>query len=118
MVYPKELKVTRQRAWPLVKRAFPEYTGRKFIVEFRDRIQFHDTNWSGGTRNEYKFVRIDGAVGELVIGAPWANPEEGRIYFMTMGVIVIAHRYFCGHDMGITIYAHPSHLPKWLPEAK
>jgi hypothetical protein len=33
---------------------------------------------------------------------------------MPQDALVLCHQMFCGHDAGIMIYAHKSHLPKWI----
>jgi hypothetical protein len=108
------MKLTRKQAWPVVGKVFPDYKGRKFKLVFKEEITLYDTNWSGGTRNEYAAVRADGMTGTFHAPAPWANPGEGRTVPVNPGVLILCHSYFCGQDMGITIYAHPSHQPKWL----
>ena len=54
------MKLTHTQARPIVALAFPDYLGRKFKLEFQYTITFYDTNWSGGTRNQYVCVREDG----------------------------------------------------------
>ena len=109
------LKLTTKQAKPIVQATFPAYRGRKFKIVFTTRLTFYDTNWSGGTVNKFAFVRADGAVAKLFAPAPWVNPIEGRTEDIPEDVLVVKHSYFCGEDAGITIYAHPCHLPKWLP---
>ncbi len=110
------IKLDKKEAWPLVKLVYPEYTGRKFVMEFTDRVWFHDTNWGGGTRNQYKAVKSDGRIYGFSAPAPWVNPIEGTSAPTTPDVLVIVHKVFCGQDCGIRIYAHPSLAPKWLKE--
>ena len=108
------VKITTARAKPIVSKTFPEYKGRKFIVEFTDTVSFYDTNWSGGTRNFYEAVRSDGHHERLPSFSPWNNPAEGRKIALTPDILIVERAYFCGKDCGITIYAHPCHLPKWI----
>lgn len=100
----------------IAKLVFPDYRGRKFQFEFEPRLTFHDLNWDGGTKNEYAFVRSDGATANFgPMPAPWANPLEGQTVDVPADVLIVMHKYFCGHDTGIKIIANPCHLPKWLP---
>jgi len=108
------IKLKKSQVRQILQMTFPEYRGRKYKIEFRDTVTFYDTNWSGGTRNTYRFVRADGKVADLPVAAPWANPAERLTVEVPPDVLVVRHSFFCGQDMGITITAHPCHLPRWL----
>jgi hypothetical protein len=108
------MKITNKQATPIVKHVFPEYTGRKFKIEFTESITLYDTNWSGGTKNEYRFIGSNGKIAIPSIPAPWNNMIEGSKIDIPENMLVVEHSYFCGNDMGIRIYANPCHLPKWL----
>lgn len=108
------MKLTRKQAKPILEKSFPEYNGRTISLEFVDHVTFYDTNWGGGTRNKYHAVRADGRTSRLVVPAPWVNPVEGKTIDLPEGVLIVEHAIFCGHDCGITIYAHPMYAPKWL----
>lgn len=109
------IKITSKQAKPIVNITFPDYKGRKFSVKFSPTVTFYDTNWSGGTCNKYAFVRSDGKMATFAPPAPWMNPIEGATVDLPDDVLVVEHSYFCGQDCGITIYANPVNLPKWLP---
>ena len=111
------IKLASKQYKKLVTATFPDYRGRKVAIEFTDKLTFHDVNWGGGTKNTYRFIRADGAQTSLPTPAPWVNPFEGLTVDLPLDVLVVEHSVFCGHDMGIRIYANPCHLPKWLPEA-
>ena len=105
--------VKKSDVWDIVKRVFPDYSGRKFRVAFSEEITFTDTNWSGGTKTYYGAVGSKGA-SVFEAPAPWANPVEGATLKMKPEAIVVKHSYFCGRDTGITVVMHPSAAPKWL----
>ena len=107
-------KLTRKQAKPLLAATFPEYKGRTLAVEFRERLTFYQTYWDGGSKNKYAFVRADGAKASLPTQNPWTTVIEGQQIDMQSDVIVAKHTIFCGHDCGVTFYAHPSNLPKWI----
>lgn len=99
------MKTNIQAVKPLVKATFPDYTGRKFCVVPTDTITLHDTNWGGGTRNQYKAVRLeDGKVSEFAAPAPWLNGAEGTPITIPEGHVVVEHSIFCGKDIGLTFY--------------
>ena len=112
------IKLNTKQARPVVQATFPEYKGRKFSIEFTTTVTMYDTNWGGGTRNVYKFVRSDGNVASLPSFAPWNNPVEGKTVDLPENVMMVEHSDFCGHDMGIRIYAHPVWANKYLPAPK
>jgi hypothetical protein len=98
----------------IIKATFPEYHGRKVRLIFLDKVTFHDTNWGDGSKNSYACVKSDGKVGQFIAPAPWDNPVEGKTFEMKPDLMVVCHSIFCGVDVGITVYAHPANLPKWL----
>lgn len=103
------IKVRKAQVKALVDVTFPEYRGRSFQVEFTDTVTFYDTNWGGGTRNYYRAVRLDnGKVGSFPSFAPWNNPIEGKRIELPENVVIVAHVIFCGQDLGLRFYAHPS----------
>lgn len=103
------MKVKKSDVRPILMASFPGYNGRKFQVEFTDAVWFSDTNWGGGSRTYYRFVNMDnGMNAALSVPAPWNNPYEGQRMELPENIVVVAHSIFCGQDMGITFYAHPS----------
>ena len=110
------MKINKSQVRPILEATFPEYRGRTFKVEFVPTITFYNTNWGGGSRNKYAAIGSDGRTARLSVPAPWVNPVEGKTIEIPTNVLVVKHTIFCGKDLGITIYAHPAHMPKWLPE--
>lgn len=112
------IKTTKKEVWSIAGKAFPDYTGRKFHIVETVNIGLHDLNWGGGTRVQYKAVKLDGStVNEAEIPAPWAHQEEGRILSIPEGWAVVTHAIFCGTDMGLTVYVNPANMAKFLPQA-
>ena len=108
------IKVRKAQVKDILAATFPEYQGRKFRVEFAPTVSFYDTNWGGGSRNVYVAVGSDGRTVRLNVPAPWVNTVEGTTMEMPQNILIVKHTIFCGKDLGITIYASPVHLPKWL----
>jgi hypothetical protein len=102
----------------IINPTFPEYRGRKIRVAAATSVTLRDLNWSGGTKSEYKVVRLtDNASLSLTnLGnlAPWENPYEGATISIVPNMVVVEHSIFCGKDTGIRIYAHPDNFPKLL----
>jgi len=108
------ITITKKQAEQILKATYPNYGGRKIKVEFSNKVYFYDTNWGGGSRNTYVAVRSDGKSAKLNVPAPWVNIVEGTSVELPADVLIVEHSIFCGKDCGITIYANPVHLPKWL----
>jgi hypothetical protein len=101
-----------RRSEPLVKQiitaTFPDYKGRKIQVSTdfpRDLISY----WSGGSVKRFVFYQPDaGKIFEVdTLEAPWIQHKSGRGFnedALPESVVLVEHRFFCGHDMGITIY--------------
>lgn len=107
-------RITRKAASPILAVTFPNYRGHKVRVVFTTKVHFFDLNWSGGTRNKYAAIKIDGTTSVLNAPAPWNNPFEGLTVDLPDDVLIVEHTYVCGKDCGITIWAHPSYGPKLL----
>lgn len=102
-------KVKKAQIAPLLEVSFPEYAGRKFFAEFASIYRFYNTYWDGGTKNEYKVINMDNGEtsGIPVTCAPW-DIYEGLAVSIPENIVIVRHSYFCGKDVGITFYAHPS----------
>lgn len=101
------IKVKKAAVKEIVKVTFPEYRGRTFKVQYTESVTFHDTNWGGGSRTEYKIVKRGVGVAKVTVDAPWCNVIEGQTVELDHDHLIVAHSVFCGHDCGITVYAHP-----------
>ena len=110
------MKVTKADVRPIVMATFPDYKGRMFTVEPVHSVRLWNLNWSGGTKYTYKAVSMaDGNVASLMPIAPWEEYREGLEVDLPTNVVIVKHTYFCGKDLGITVYCHPqlvSHLLK------
>jgi len=97
----------------LMKKAFPEYKGRKFYIEAcANEFQTH-SYWDGGSKDSYVFVRADGKQMEIdSMTAPWVQCQENRKAKLVPGLACVKYTYFCGHDLGLTLMLHPDDMPK------
>lgn len=117
-MFREPLKVTKKQIQPLLAVSFPNYKGRTFKVYFTEEITLSDLNWSGGTKCTYAAVKMsEGRCEAFPHFSPWNNPLEGKTIPLPESgdIVVVMHSYFCGQDMGITFYAHPSAQQKMLP---
>jgi hypothetical protein len=99
----------------LMKKAYPEYTGRKFFIEVFDRPFSTASYWDGGSRDYFRFVRPDGKVIGMPETAPWTqHQEENREATLVPGLACVRNSIFCGCDCGLTIILHPNDMPKMI----
>jgi hypothetical protein len=95
---------------------YPEYKGRKISVSPATRYQLSDY-WSEGSRNyakAYNLATGTAASPEGAVHTPFNSAAHAEIR-IPVGVLIVEHTIFCGHDCGITIYANPENLTKFLP---
>lgn len=111
------MKVRKADIKPIVMATFPDYKGRTFRVEPTTAVVLHNLNWSGGTRYFYKALCLtSGKTGKLMPVAPWDEKREGATLELPTNVVTVVHQYFCGKDLGIVVYCHPSLVNHLLPE--
>ena len=75
-------------------------------------VWFHDLNWGGGSRNQYVALTRNGDARGMLVEAPWKECREGQEFEIPDNVFVVEHSFFCGHDMGITIYVNPNYVKR------
>jgi hypothetical protein len=101
----------------LAQKAYPDYRGKKYRVEVRERINVQ-SYWDGGSRSYFKFIRLDGSPDTVTIPAQSAfDPQiKGADSVpLVSGLACVEHTYFCGKDMGIRVHVHPDNAPRLLP---
>lgn len=99
----------------MLRATYPGWTGRKISVKIKNFLTFYNTNWGGGSRNEYRsFELATGRGRALLVSAPWKNAVEGQTADIPAGWVVVEHTIFQGHDMGITIHVNPADVAKAL----
>jgi hypothetical protein len=93
------------------------YRGRKVQWEAAETVNPHGTYWDGGSRNTYTAVQLGSL--RTVEGKRVDPPQFGggtpAPINLVPGVVVVEHSIFCGKDMGLHIYVHPSDAPRVLP---
>jgi hypothetical protein len=101
----------------IVSATFPEYRGRTFRLstEVPHRL---DSWWDGGSRNYYAFYHLDQERSLPVhSNHPMFEKNQPRVLKqLPLRTVLVEHCYFCGNDLGITIYANQADLALLLPE--
>lgn len=107
------------------------YSGHKFQVNPAESVTT-PSYWDGGSKTDWAVVTQKSAgyapegstaltVGDnqynvLTVGeCGSAFSPDAPTFNITPNMFVMAHSIFCGKDMGITFYVHPSRLPALLP---
>ncbi len=102
----------------IVDATFPDYRRKEVVVDARESVTFHDLNWSGGSKSEYRACAIDGASNDrrLDMGrpAPWNNPYEGLTVNIPEDCIIVQGGYFCGKVSMLRLYVNPINMPKFI----
>lgn len=95
------------------------YSGNKFKAYVTEHMTVPATAglWDGGSRDTYSAYRLaDGAQvqfpGQHL--SPWDNRKDQQVT-MQPGIAIIEHSVFCGKDMGLTFYLHPTDAAPMLP---
>jgi hypothetical protein len=104
---------------PIIQATFPNYRKREVIIEVTEKVTFHNLNWSGGTRSEYRACDIAGnSIGNKVNinkPSPWNNPYEGKEISLPEHAVIVEAGFFCGKEVKAMVYIHPANMPKLLP---
>lgn len=96
------------------------YDGKKFKAHVCEQMTIPMTAglWDGGSRDKYSVIRlVDGAEISPIShnAAPWNSERRDVTVQLEPGIAVVEHSMFCGKDMGLTFYVHPSNAAALLP---
>lgn len=112
-----------KRSDPIVKTilevAFPDYKGRKIEVVFTDKVRISGTFWDEGSIRRYAAVNRN----MDAVKIEWAHsifdaPYEGQEVQLRDDFVIACHQIYIGKDMGVTIYAPMSLMPKMIEGAR
>lgn len=101
----------------IVNKAFPSYTGNKFKLRITDSVNA-SSSWQGGSRDYYKFVKLDGmkVTDDMPAQSQFDKTVPGlKSVKLIDGVICVEHSIFCGKDHGITIHICEANAVPLLP---
>jgi hypothetical protein len=102
----------------LCRKAYPDYTGRKFQIEVRAYPINCASYWSGGSGDYFTFMRMDTLE---IMSVPQQSAFDRKVegvneVSLIPGMVCIKRTYFCGKDLGCKVYIHPENAPRLLPE--
>ena len=111
------MKTNEPNVKAIAKKAFPDYTGRKFYFEAQQHPLDCRSSWQDGSREYFRFVRLaDHAISqEVPAQSGYDKPISGlESVLIPEGFVCVRHSFFCGHDCGLTVIANPDNVAKLL----
>lgn len=113
------IKISKSKYPKLVEfmlKCYPEYNGRKFYVEACDHEFETHSYWSGGSKEEFCFIKTNGSILQVPSHThPYTQHcKENRKAKLVPGLACVVHTYFCGQDLGLKIMLHPNDFPKLI----
>lgn len=112
-------KVSAKEVQWLTRSAFPTRK-REVRIVVTEHVTFHGTFWDGGSKNEFVAIKLaSGNTATLEVGSsPWTAIAEGKTVELQPGFAIVEHSVFCGKEMPLTVYLHPSNITEKLLAAK
>ena len=104
----------------LAQAAYPAYGGRIFKFEARDSVALSGSYWDGGSRSSYVGINLETRKSVAVpqFDPPqFGGPIETPKVVLRPNFAIVEHSFFCGKDMGLTFYIHPSDAPQMITES-
>jgi len=100
----------------IVSATFPSYRGKSFSLSTSIPSRL-DSYWDGGSKDEFCFYHLDEHKSfSVASNHPYFERHNpSHLEFLPPRILLVKHCYFCGKDMGITIYANESDITKMLP---
>lgn len=97
------------------------YAGKRFQAEPVESVTIpsHAGLWDSGSRTTYSAIEL--ATGRALpvsdnMSAPWSDKRQDQVVALRAGFAIVKHSIFCGKDMGLTFFVHPSDVVKLVPE--
>jgi len=101
----------------ILNATFPDYKGRAFKLNVVDETRSFSLNsmWDGGSRDYYAIIELATmkAVNISEMVGNYRRPDQ-RIS-LREGFALVERSYFCGKDMGLTIYILTNNAAKMIP---
>lgn len=93
---------------------------RETRIVVTETVTFQNTFWDGGSKSEYRAVKLEsGETAILDVGSsPWTAIAEGKTVTLEPGFAIVEHSVFCGKEVLLTVYLHPSNVTEKLLKAK
>lgn len=95
----------------IVAATFPGYRRRSVYLRPETEVELHDLSWGGGTRNEYRAVKVDG---DTVRSFVWGTQVEGAKLPIPPGVVIVQGGTFCGKQATLYLHVNAEDMAKHL----
>lgn len=109
-MHHRATKAQAPLAWKIALTAFPDYKGRSLVLR-----PFHPmavtSYWDGGSRDYYAFVHLGtGRKADIPQnGTGYDRVRYPQLDALPEQIVLVQHTYFCGKDLGLTLYVQPEH---------
>lgn len=119
-----EVPVSDAGVRPILLAAFPEADRARRPVKVEQATSYRVADyWDGGSRNEPRFVQLDGLRVVTSDALPvLARDVAGNAFRLPVatvelrpGFCVVEHVIFCGKDLGFRLYLHAENFAPMLP---
>lgn len=98
------LKLKKTDCREILLKTFPNYRGRKFKLNIKEKYYISDSYWDGGSRTYTKIICFE--TGKII-----QIPEmkyEGKEFDILDNMLIVENSTFCGKRIGITIICSPN----------
>lgn len=99
----------------IVARTFSGYTGKKIQISNQIPSELR-SYWDGGSKTSYCFFNLSTKESQMVgTNHPFFEPDKpSHLESLPIGFVLVSHSFFCGKDMGITIYVNEEDMTKMI----
>jgi len=102
----------------IISNTFPSHVKSRKIKISTDIPTRLESYWSGGSKDSYAFYHLDqGKSFNMPTNHPFYESDKpSNLNKLPDRVVIVEQSYFCGKDMGITIYVNEHDITPMLPK--
>lgn len=101
----------------IARTAFPDYKGKMFQLKVATGPLNMRSYWDGGSRDYWMLLNTaTGVAQEMPAQHPFFDKQilgSDKVELVE-NVVAVQHCIFCGKDLGLTVYIHPSNATKMI----
>jgi hypothetical protein len=99
----------------IIARTFSGYTGKKIQISNAIPSELR-SYWDGGSKTSYCFYNLSTRESQWVeTNHPFFEADKPcHLEELPKGFVIVSHSFFCGKDMGITIYVNEEDMTKMI----
>lgn len=99
----------------IVRRCFPEFSGRDVRAHITDSVYFHGTQWDEGSKNDYILLRLEDFATIHIEEAPFLQQSELHSKAHTIPPGYVCVEYHRGRVNYVTIHTNAANVTPMLP---